>query len=71
MNIHVCYSKIISYSFEYLKCWILTNIVYINHNTKFIWFLYKPMKIKFCMKCVWNYECVLQDYDVFENIMHN
>jgi hypothetical protein len=31
--------------FEYLKYWIYTNIIHINHSMEFIWFLYKPMKI--------------------------
>jgi hypothetical protein len=44
MNIHVCYSKIVSHLFEYLKYWISTNIVHINHSMEFVQFLYKPMK---------------------------
>jgi hypothetical protein len=40
------------YYFEYLKYWICTNIIHINHNIEFMWFLYKSMKIKFYMKFV-------------------
>ncbi len=36
--------------FEYLRYWIHTNIFHINHNTKFVRFSYKPMKIKIYMK---------------------
>jgi hypothetical protein len=35
MNIHICYSKIVSHLFEYLKYWISTNIVHINHSMEF------------------------------------
>ncbi len=33
------------HSFDYLKYWIHTNIVHINHNMKFMGFCYKPMKL--------------------------
>jgi hypothetical protein len=42
--------------FEYLRYWIHTNIVHINHSIEFMWFLYEPMKIKIHIKFVWKYE---------------
>jgi len=42
--------------FEYLRYWIHINVVHINHNMKFMWFLYKPMETKFHIKFVQTYE---------------
>jgi hypothetical protein len=40
MNIHVCHCKTMSHPLKYLRYWIRTNIIHINHNTKFVQFLY-------------------------------
>jgi len=55
MNIHICHSKTMSHQFEYLKYWIHTNIIHLNHNMVFIRFMYEPMKIKICMEFVQTY----------------
>jgi hypothetical protein len=47
MNIHVCHSKTMSHPFEYLRYRILINIIHMNHNMEFMWFLYKPRKPNF------------------------
>jgi hypothetical protein len=52
---HMSFKKM-SHLCKYLKYWIRVNIIHINHNTKFMWFLYKPMKIRFRMKFVQTYE---------------
>jgi hypothetical protein len=48
--------KKMCYPFEYLKYWTHTNIIHINHSTKFIQFLYELMKIGFHMEFVQTYE---------------
>jgi hypothetical protein len=54
MNIHICHSKTMYDPFNYLTYWICTNIVHINHNMKFMWFLYELKKIEFCTKICTN-----------------
>ncbi len=44
--------KTMFHLFEYLKYWIFTNIVHINHSKKFLWFLYELIKIGFYMKFI-------------------
>jgi len=44
--------KTMFHLFEYLRYWACTNIVHINHNTKFMWFLYELIKVGFCMKFI-------------------
>jgi hypothetical protein len=56
MHIHIYHSKTMSHLFKYLRYWIHVNIIHINHSTKNLWFLYKPIKIKFHMKFVQTYE---------------
>jgi hypothetical protein len=56
MNIHKCHSKTMFHLFEYLKYWLHTNIVHINHNMEFMRFLYGFMKTIFQTKFVQTYE---------------
>jgi hypothetical protein len=42
--------------FEYLRYWICTIIIHINHNIEFVQFLFELMKIEFRMKFVQTYE---------------
>jgi hypothetical protein len=56
MHIHVFHFLKMSHSFEYLKYWIHTNIIYFNHNTKFMKFMYELMKFEIPTKFVWTYE---------------
>jgi hypothetical protein len=54
-HLHMSFKKMFQL-FEYFRYWMYTNIVHINHSMKVLWFLYKPMKIKFCTKFVQTYE---------------
>jgi hypothetical protein len=47
---HMSFGKKMCHLLEYLKYWTHTNINHINHNTKFIQFLYELMKIGFHME---------------------
>jgi predicted transcriptional regulator len=43
-------------SIEYLRYWIFTNIIHINHIMQFMQLLYELMKNKFHTKFAWIYE---------------
>ncbi len=45
-----------SHMFEYFKILNMYNYLHINHNIKFVQFLFELMKIEFRMKFVRTYE---------------
>jgi hypothetical protein len=79
MNIHVCHLKKMFHLFEYLRYWICTNIIHINHNMKLCYFcinlwkpdftqnLYKPMRpSKFVMNAtIWNINMYFCNYNLW------
>jgi hypothetical protein len=52
---HMSFKKM-SHMFEYLRYRIHANIIHMNQSTKFVRFLYEPMKTWFHTKFVWTYE---------------
>ncbi len=56
MHIHVCHLKKMFHSFEYLRYGTHTNIIYFNHNIKFMQILYELMKFEIHTKFVGTYE---------------